>query len=320
MEKNKGGAEYEEPVSALEELIGGTPLIRLEHIEKVLNVKAKLFAKCECCNLTGSSKDRVAIAMIEAAEKQGLLAEGSVIIEPTSGNTGIGLAAVGIAKGYKVILTMPENMSAERRSLLKAYGAEVVLTCRTKGMAGAIEKAKEMVNETAGAFMPAQFDNPANPLVHEKTTGPEIWNGMNGNVDAFVAGVGTGGTITGVGHYLKKKNPAVHIVAVEPADSPVLSGGKAGVHGIEGIGAGFIPSILDVLVYNEVMQVTSEDAYSTGRLLAKNEGVLAGVSSGGALWAALQAASRPEMAAKNIVVLLPDTGTRYLSTPMYQPE
>ena len=311
-------AMQKEEICRPEALIGKTPLVRLEHIERVLNVNAKIFAKCECYSLTGSVKDRVAVSMIDQAERQGLLSDGAVIIEPTSGNTGIGLAAVGIARGYKVILTMPENMSVERRSLLKAYGAEVVLTSQEKGMAGAIEKAKEMVGETAGAFMPGQFDNPANPLAHEKTTGPEIWQALDGQVDVFIAGVGTGGTITGVGRFLKKQNPLVQVIAVEPADSPVLSGGKAGFHSIEGIGAGFIPSILDVSVYNEVVQVTSEDAYSAGRLLAEKESLLAGVSSGAALWATLQVARRPHMAGKNIVVLLPDTGTRYLSTAMFQ--
>lgn len=299
------------------ELIGGTPLLELENLEKKHGLEAKLLAKLEYFNPAGSVKDRVAKAMIEDAEAKGLLKEGSVIIEPTSGNTGIGLAAVAAAKGYRVILTMPETMSVERRNLLKAYGAELVLTDGTKGMRGAIEKAEELAAQTEGGFIPGQFDNPANPAAHRATTGPEIWKDTEGKVDVFVSGIGTGGTITGVGEYLKEQKPSVKIVAVEPAGSPVLSQGKAGPHKIQGIGAGFVPATLNPQVYDEIITVKDEEAFATGREIARSEGILVGISAGAAVWAAVQLAKRPENRGKVIVALLPDTGDRYLSTPMF---
>ena len=299
------------------ELIGGTPLLELGNLEKKHGLEAKLLAKLEYFNPAGSVKDRVAKAMIEDAEAKGLLKEGSVIIEPTSGNTGIGLAAVAAAKGYRVILTMPETMSVERRNLLKAYGAELVLTDGTKGMRGAIEKAEELAAQTEGGFIPGQFDNPANPAAHRATTGPEIWKDTEGKVDIFVSGIGTGGTITGVGEYLKEQKPSVKIVAVEPAGSPVLSQGKAGPHKIQGIGAGFVPATLNPQVYDEIITVKDEEAFATGREIARSEGILVGISAGAAVWAAVQLAKRPENRGKVIVALLPDTGDRYLSTPMF---
>ena len=299
------------------ELIGGTPLLELENLEKKHGLEAKLLAKLEYFNPAGSVKDRVAKAMIEDAEAKGLWKEGSVIIEPTSGNTGIGLAAVAAAKGYRVILTMPETMSVERRNLLKAYGAELVLTDGTKGMRGAIEKAEELAAQTEGGFIPGQFDNPANPAAHRATTGPEIWKDTEGKVDVFVSGIGTGGTITGVGEYLKEQKPSVKIVAVEPAGSPVLSQGKAGPHKIQGIGAGFVPATLNPQVYDEIITVKDEEAFATGREIARSEGILVGISAGAAVWAAVQLAKRPENRGKVIVALLPDTGDRYLSTPMF---
>ena len=300
------------------ELVGHTPLLRLHRIEAHFGVTAELLAKLEYFNPAGSVKDRVAKKMIEKAEATGALRPGSVIIEPTSGNTGIGLAAIGASKGYKVILTMPETMSVERRNLLKAYGAQVVLTEGAQGMNGAIEKAKELAAQTEGAFIPGQFENPANPQAHLETTGPEIWADTEGRVDAFVAGLGTGGTISGVGQYLKERNAKIHIAAVEPASSPVLSKGVAGPHKIQGIGAGFVPDILDTSIYDEVIPVENEDAFAMGRAMAHEEGVLVGISSGAALWAAVQLARRPEWMNKRIVVLLPDTGERYLSTDMFQ--
>ncbi len=300
------------------ELVGHTPLLRLHRIEAHFGVTAELLAKLEYFNPAGSVKDRVARNMIEKAEATGALRPGSVIIEPTSGNTGIGLAAIGASKGYKVILTMPETMSVERRNLLKAYGAQVVLTEGAQGMNGAIDKAKELAAQTEGAFIPGQFENPANPQAHLETTGPEIWADTEGRVDAFVAGVGTGGTISGVGQYLKERNAKIHIAAVEPASSPVLSKGVAGPHKIQGIGAGFVPDILDTSIYDEVIPVENEDAFAMGRAMAHEEGVLVGISSGAALWAAVQLARRPEWVNKRIVVLLPDTGERYLSTDMFQ--
>ena len=303
--------------TSVTELIGRTPLIELVNIEKKYDLKAKIIAKLELFNPAGSVKDRVARAMVEDAEKSGKLKKGSTIIEPTSGNTGIGLASVATAKGYKTILTMPETMSVERRNLLKAYGAEIVLTDGTKGMSGAIAKAKELEKEIDGGIILGQFENPANPKAHFDTTGPEIWEDTDGNVDIFVAGVGTGGTVTGVGKYLKSKNPDVKVVAVEPASSPVLSKGTAGAHKIQGIGAGFVPDVLDTKVYDEIIAVENDDAFATGRLIGHKEGVLVGISSGAAVWAALQLAKRPENAGKNIVVLLPDTGDRYLSTPLF---
>lgn len=299
------------------ELVGKTPLMELARIEEKEGLEAKIFAKLELFNPGGSIKDRVARAMIEDAEKRGVLKEGSVIIEPTSGNTGIGLSAIAAAKGYHIIITMPETMSVERRNLMKAYGAELVLTDGAKGMKGAIEKAEELSKEIPDSFIAGQFINPVNPLAHEQTTGIEIWEDTDGKVDIFVAGVGTGGTITGVGRYLKSKKPDVKIIAAEPKTSPVLSGGQAGAHKIQGIGAGFIPEILDTKIYDEVIQVDNDDAFITGRLVARTEGVLVGISSGAALWAALELAKRPENNGKNIVVVLPDTGERYLSTAMF---
>ena len=299
------------------ELVGRTPLMELTNYEKAEKLEAVLLAKLELFNPAGSVKDRIAKAMIEDAEQKGILKPGAVIVEPTSGNTGIGLASIAASKGYKVILTMPETMSVERRNLLKAYGAELVLTEGAKGMKGAIEKAKEIADTTPNSMLAGQFVNPANPMAHEKTTGPEIWQDTDGKVDIFVAGVGTGGTLSGVGHYLKSKNPAVKIVAVEPSDSPVLSQGKAGPHKIQGIGAGFVPDTLDTAVYDEIVTVDSENAFATGRRLAREEGVLVGISSAAAVYAAAQIAKRPENKGKTIVALLPDTGERYLSTPMF---
>ncbi len=299
------------------DLIGGTPLLELTNYEKANELNAKIYAKLEYFNPAGSVKDRIAKAMLDDAEEKGLLKPGAVIIEPTSGNTGIGLASVAASRGYKVILTMPETMSVERRNLLKAYGAELVLTEGAKGMPGAIAKAKELAEQTLNSYIPSQFTNPANPAVHLKTTGPEIWADTDGKVDIFVAGVGTGGTLSGVGAYLKSQNPNVKVVAVEPATSPVLSGGKAGPHKIQGIGAGFVPDTLNTDIYDEILPVQNEDAFATGRALARSEGVLVGISSGAAVFAAAQLAKRPENAGKVIVALLPDTGERYLSTPMF---
>lgn len=299
------------------DLIGGTPLLELTNYEKANELNAKIYAKLEYFNPAGSVKDRIAKAMLDDAEEKGLLKPGAVIIEPTSGNTGIGLASVAASRGYKVILTMPETMSVERRNLLKAYGAELVLTEGAKGMPGAIAKAKELAEQTPNSYIPSQFTNPANPAVHLKTTGPEIWADTDGKVDIFVAGVGTGGTLSGVGTYLKSQNPNVKVVAVEPATSPVLSGGKAGPHKIQGIGAGFVPDTLNTDIYDEILPVQNEDAFATGRALARSEGVLVGISSGAAVFAAAQLAKRPENAGKVIVALLPDTGERYLSTPMF---
>lgn len=299
------------------DLIGGTPLLELTNYEKANELNAKIYAKLEYFNPAGSVKDRIAKAMLDDAEEKGLLKPGAVIIEPTSGNTGIGLASVAASRGYKVILTMPETMSVERRNLLKAYGAELVLTEGAKGMPGAIAKAKELAEQTPNSYIPSQFTNPANPAVHLKTTGLEIWADTDGKVDIFVAGVGTGGTLSGVGAYLKSQNPNVKVVAVEPASSPVLSGGKAGPHKIQGIGAGFVPDTLNTDVYDEILPVQNEDAFATGRALARSEGVLVGISSGAAVFAAAQLAKRPENAGKVIVALLPDTGERYLSTPMF---
>lgn len=300
------------------ELIGGTPLLEAKNFEKDNGIEAKVLAKLEYFNPAGSVKDRIAAAMIDDAEKSGKLKEGSVIIEPTSGNTGIGLAAIAAAKGYRIILTMPETMSVERRNLLKAYGAELVLTEGARGMKGAIAKAEELAKEIEGSFIPAQFENPANPEAHRRSTGPEIWEDTDGKVDIFIAGVGTGGTVTGVGEYLKSKNPEVKVIAVEPASSPVLSKGTAGPHKIQGIGAGFVPDTLNVKVYDEVIAVENEDAFATGRAFAKSEGILVGISSGAALYAAKVLAERPENKGKTIVALLPDTGDRYLSTPLFQ--
>lgn len=302
---------------SLTELIGKTPLLELTNYEKNNDLKAKLIAKLEYLNPAGSVKDRIAYAMIADAEEKGLLKKGSVIIEPTSGNTGIGIASVATAKGYRAILTMPETMSVERRSLLKAYGAEVVLTDGAQGMKGAIAKAEELQKEIPNSYVPAQFDNPANPAIHYKTTGPEIWEDTDGKVDLFVAGIGTGGTISGVGQFLKEKNPKVKIIAVEPASSPVLSKGTPGAHKIQGIGAGFIPKTLNVNIYDEIITVENEDAFKAGKEIAKSEGVLVGISSGAALWAAAELAKRSENEGKNIVVLLPDTGDRYLSTALF---
>ena len=303
--------------TSAEQLIGRTPLLELTHIEAAEGLQALVLAKLEAFNPGGSVKDRVARAMLDEAEAAGKLKPGSVIIEPTSGNTGIGLAMMAAARGYRAVIVMPETMSIERRLLLKAYGAELVLTPGSQGMQGAIDKAEELAAQTPGSFVAGQFVNPANPAAHEATTGPEIWQDTDGQVDIFVAGAGTGGTVTGVGRYLKAQNPAVQVVAVEPAGSPVLGGGKAGPHGLQGIGAGFVPAVLDTTVYDEVLPVTEADAYAAGRLLGRKEGVLAGISSGAALWAALQVAKRPQNAGKTIVVLLPDTGDRYLSTPLF---
>lgn len=303
--------------TSVDQLIGGTPLLELTHIEQREGLSARILAKLEYLNPAGSVKDRVAKAMIDDAEERGLLKEGSVIIEPTSGNTGIGLASVAAARSYRIIIVMPDTMSVERRQLMKAYGAELVLTEGARGMQGAIEKAEELAGEIPGGFLAGQFVNPANPAAHRATTGPEIWADTGGRVDIFVAGVGTGGTITGTGAYLKEQNPDVKVVAVEPASSPVLSKGKAGPHGIQGIGAGFVPEVLDTKVYDEIIAVEDADAFAAGRQMGRQEGILAGISSGAALWAAIQLAKRPENKGKNIVVLLPDTGDRYLSTPMF---
>ena len=303
--------------TSADQLIGKTPLLELTHIEKKFDLKAKILAKLEYFNPAGSVKDRVARAMIDDAESKGLLKEGSVIIEPTSGNTGIGLASVAAARGYRIIIVMPETMSVERRQLMKAYGAEIVLSDGAKGMKGAIAKADELAKETPNSFIPGQFVNPANPKAHFETTGPEIWEDTDGKVDYFVAGVGTGGTITGVGEFLKSKDASVKVVAVEPKTSAVLSTGVAGPHKIQGIGAGFVPDVLDTKVYDEIIPVENEDAFATGKLVGRSEGVLVGISSGAALWAAIEVAKRPENAGKNIVVLLPDTGDRYLSTPLF---
>lgn len=300
-----------------DELIGKTPLLELTHIEKELGLKAKILAKLEYFNPAGSVKDRIAKAMIDDAEKSGKLKKGSIIIEPTSGNTGIGLSSVAAARGYKIIIVMPETMSVERRQLMKAYGAELVLTEGAKGMKGAIAKAKELAGEIPNSFIPSQFENPANPKIHFDTTGPEIYSDTDGKVDIFVAGVGTGGTVTGVGKYLKARNPKIKVVAVEPASSAVLSTGVAGAHKIQGIGAGFVPDVLDTSVYDEIITVTNEDAFSAGKEIGKKEGVLVGISSGAALHAAIELAKRTENAGKNIVVLFPDTGDRYLSTPLF---
>lgn len=298
-------------------LIGNTPLVEVTNIEKALELKANLLVKLEYFNPSGSVKDRIAKAMIEDAEERGLLKEGSVIIEPTSGNTGIGLASIAAAKGYRIILTMPETMSVERRNILKAFGAELVLTEGTKGMKGAIAKAGELSKEIPDSFIPGQFVNPANPAIHRSTTGPEIWKDTDGHVDYFVAGVGTGGTLTGVGEFLKSQNADIRVVAVEPAGSPVLSQGKGGPHKIQGIGAGFVPDVLDTEIYDEIIPVENDDAFTTAKLMARKEGVLIGISSGAALYAAVQIAKRPENTGKNIVVVLPDTGDRYYSTPLF---
>ena len=303
--------------TSADQLIGKTPLLELVHIEKEEGLEAKVLGKLEYFNPAGSVKDRIAKAMIDDAEQKGLLKPGSVIIEPTSGNTGIGLASVAAARGYRIIIVMPETMSVERRQLMKAYGAELVLIEGAKGMKGAIAKADELAKEIPGGFIPGQFVNPANPAVHKATTGPEIWEDTDGKVDIFVAGVGTGGTVTGVGEYLKSQNPNVKVVAVEPASSPVLSKGTAGSHKIQGIGAGFVPDVLDTKIYDEVIAVENDDAFATGKLIGKKEGVLVGISSGAAVWAAIQLAKRPENKGKTIVALLPDTGDRYLSTPLF---
>ena len=303
--------------TSADQLIGKTPLLELTHIEKKYDLKARILAKLEYFNPAGSVKDRIAKAMIDEAEAKGILKEGSVIIEPTSGNTGIGLASVAAARGYRIIIVMPETMSVERRQLMKAYGAELVLSEGAKGMKGAIAKAEELAKEIPNSFIPGQFVNPANPAAHKATTGPEIWADTDGAVDVFVAGVGTGGTLTGVGKYLKSKNPAVKVVAVEPASSPVLSKGVSGAHKIQGIGAGFVPDVLDTKVYDEIIPVENDDAFATGKEIGHAEGVLVGISSGAAVWAAIQLAKRPENAGKTIVALLPDTGDRYLSTPLF---
>ena len=303
--------------TSADQLIGRTPLLELAHIEKEEKLEAKVLAKLEYFNPAGSVKDRIAKAMIDDAEAKGLLKPGSVIIEPTSGNTGIGLASVAAARGYRIIIVMPETMSVERRQLMKAYGAELVLTEGAKGMKGAIAKADELAKELPNSFIPGQFVNPANPAVHKATTGPEIWEDTDGNVDIFVAGVGTGGTVTGTGEYLKSQNPNVKVVAVEPASSPVLSQGHAGAHKIQGIGAGFVPDVLETKIYDEIITVENDDAFATGRLIGKHEGVLVGISSGAAVWAAIELAKRPENKGKTIVALLPDTGDRYLSTPLF---
>ena len=303
--------------TSVDQLIGKTPLLELTHLEQAEGLEAKVLGKLEYLNPAGSVKDRVAKAMIDDAEQRGALKPGSVIIEPTSGNTGIGLASVAAARGYRIIIVMPETMSVERRQLMKAYGAELVLTEGAKGMKGAIAKAEELAKEIPNSFVPGQFVNPANPAAHKASTGPEIWEDTDGKVDIFVAGVGTGGTVTGVGEYLKSQNPNVKVVAVEPASSPVLSKGVAGAHKIQGIGAGFVPDVLDTKIYDEIIPVENDDAFATGKLVGKKEGVLVGISSGAALWAAIQLAKRPENKGKTIVALLPDTGDRYLSTPLF---
>ena len=303
--------------TSADQLIGKTPILELSHIEKEEQLEARILGKLEYFNPAGSVKDRIAKAMIDEAEQTGKLKPGAVIIEPTSGNTGIGLSSVAAARGYRIIIVMPETMSVERRQLMKAYGAELVLTEGAKGMKGAIAKAEELSREIPNSFIPGQFVNPANPAIHKATTGPEIWDDTDGQVDIFVAGVGTGGTITGVGAYLKERNPEIKIVAVEPASSPVLSKGVAGAHKIQGIGAGFVPAVLDTSIYDEIIAVENEDAFAMGKRIGKSEGVLVGISSGAAVWAALKIAKRPENRGKNIVVLLPDTGDRYLSTPMF---
>lgn len=304
--------------TSVTQLVGNTPLMELKNLAAKEGLQARLLAKLEAFNPAGSVKDRVALSMIEDAEEKGLLRPGSTIIEPTSGNTGIGLAAIAAARGYRVIIVMPDSMSMERRLLMTAYGAQLVLTPGAKGMQGAIDKANELAAQIPGSFIPGQFDNPANPAAHKATTGPEIWQDADGNVDMFVAGVGTGGTVTGIGEYLKDKNPNLAVIAVEPAGSPLLSKGLAGPHGLQGIGANFVPSVLNANIYDQVVTVTEEEAYNAARLLGKAEGLLAGISSGAALHAAIEAAKRPENAGKTIVVLLPDTGDRYLSTPMFQ--
>lgn len=303
--------------TSMDQMIGRTPLLELCRIQQQLGLEARVLAKLEYLNPAGSVKDRAALSMIRDAEQKGLLKEGAVIVEPTSGNTGIGLAAVAAARGYRVVIVMPETMSLERRQLMRAYGAELVLTEGSKGMSGAVEKAQQLVQQIPGAFLAGQFTNPANPQAHFETTGPEIWQDTEGHVDVFVAGVGTGGTITGVGRYLKSQDPAVHIVGVEPAASPLLSKGTAGPHKIQGIGANFVPQVLDTAIYDELLAVTDQDAFAAGRLMARTEGVLVGISSGAALWAAVELAKRPENRGKTIVTLLPDTGDRYLSTGMF---
>ncbi|MBP3720972.1 MAG: cysteine synthase A [Clostridia bacterium] len=303
--------------TSVEELVGHTPLMEMKKIEEAEGLKARLLVKLEYANPAGSVKDRVALAMIEDAEKRGVLKKGATIIEPTSGNTGIGLAMIAAARGYRLIIVMPETMSVERRQMMQAYGAELVLTEGSRGMQGAIDRAEELAAQTEGSFIPAQFENPANPRAHEATTGPEIWEDTDGEVDIFVAGIGTGGTISGTGKYLKSRKPDLRVIGVEPADSPVLSGGKAGPHKIQGIGAGFVPKALDTGIYDEITRVTTEDAFYGGRQAARLEGVLVGISSGAALWAAIQEARRPENEGKTVVALLPDSGDRYLSSPMF---